>query len=400
MPVARDPTPAVPAPTTGVSFEVERFEWSDGRLVVAGRWFGIRGRRFLRPTLDVEMEAGARRMLAVLEHKPWAADDGEEWIAAFEWTGEPVELAAAELAVGPELAVELPPPSGTPATKTRARQAGRRREARPPRAQALEAELAGARAEVEDLRTRLAAEQREGAKRNEDLEALRAETASARESAAAAREEALAARDEAVAERDGAMAERDAALAEREAAAVARDAALAQAAKAAAERERAVRERAAVEQELAAAVQARDRARHERNAWLTRARAAADEQGPAAASEGPAPDRGAREAAPAEREAAPPAREPAPAAREAAPPAREPAPADRDPLPGTGRLGRRLRRRPARAPLPPGGILLPPTGPGSHTRRSILPGWAPRVLAPLALVVLLVVVALLIAWAF
>jgi hypothetical protein len=27
-------------------------------------------------------------MLAVLEHKPWAAEEGEEWVAAFAWTGQ------------------------------------------------------------------------------------------------------------------------------------------------------------------------------------------------------------------------------------------------------------------------------------------------------------------------
>jgi hypothetical protein len=43
---------------------------------------------------------------------------------------------------------------------------------------------------------------------------------------------------------------------------------------------------------------------------------------------------------------------------------------------------------------------MPPTGPSSHTRRSFVPSWGPRVLVPLALVVLLVVVVLLIAWAF
>src|ERR671916_515428 len=99
MSVSRGEMPAV---ATGVSFEVERFEWSEGRLLVVGRWYGIRGRRFLRPTLDVEVDGTPRRMLAVLEHKPWAADDGEEWIAAFEWNGDPVELAGAGAGLGPE----------------------------------------------------------------------------------------------------------------------------------------------------------------------------------------------------------------------------------------------------------------------------------------------------------
>ena len=76
--------PALPS----VTFEVERFEWvADDRLEVVGRWFGLRGHRFLRPTLDVEVAGERRRMLAVLEHKPWAAEDGEDWVAAFAWAG-------------------------------------------------------------------------------------------------------------------------------------------------------------------------------------------------------------------------------------------------------------------------------------------------------------------------
>ena len=98
-----------------VTFAVERFGWvGDDRLEIAGRWFGLRGHRFLRPTLDVEVHDGHRRLLALLEHKPWAADDGEEWVAAFGWEGQPLELFAAELAVGPDLTVELPSPQGGP----------------------------------------------------------------------------------------------------------------------------------------------------------------------------------------------------------------------------------------------------------------------------------------------
>jgi hypothetical protein len=156
---------------------------------------------------------------------------------------------------------------------------------------------------------------------------------------------------------------------------------MAQADKAAADRERALRERAAFQQELASAMDARDNARADRNAWLTRARAAEDERGRAAAAP-------AREHKPAE---APPL--------EAAPDPDPLPPLDPDPLPLAGEQRSRLRRRPPPNPLPPGGILLPPTGPGSN-RRSPLPEWAPRVLVPLALVFLVVLVALLIAWAF
>ena len=95
-----------------VEFEVERFEWAaDDRLELEGRWFGLRGRRFIRPTLDVEVDGESRRLLALMEHKPWAATDGEDWLAAFAWEGDRGDIDA-ELAVGPDLSFELPRPDG------------------------------------------------------------------------------------------------------------------------------------------------------------------------------------------------------------------------------------------------------------------------------------------------
>ncbi|HEV3376717.1 MAG TPA: hypothetical protein VG126_05500 [Thermoleophilaceae bacterium] len=400
MSVSKDPTMA-PA---GVSFEVDRFAWADGRLEVTGRWYGIRGRRFLRPTLDVEVDGRARRMLAVLEHKPWAADDGEEWVAAFDWDGEPVDVAVAELAVAPELAVVLPPPSGAPAKKPkRTRPAAERLEARPPRAQALEAQLAEAEAEIATLRDRLAAEQGAWRKRVEEIETLRDESAAAtsaaeaeRDEMAAARDEAAAARDAVAKERDAAIAERDelvsardAAIAERAAAVAARNEALVAAEAAKAERDKAIREKTAVEHELAAAERARDKARQERNEWLTRARdAMAAGKGPQA--EGEAAPAKPRRPLRAQRTPPDDAEPDAEAATVPLPRPEGPAPA-----PGGGPTG-----KPRKAQIPPGGILLPPTGPGSHMRRSLLPGWAPQVLAPVLLVLLVVVIAVLIVWAF
>jgi hypothetical protein len=390
MSVSREQT-TVPA---GVSFEVDRFAWVDGRLEVTGRWYGIRGRRFLRPTLDVEVDGSPRRMLAVLEHKPWAADDGEEWVAAFDWNGDPVALAVAELAVAPELAVVLPPPTGAPAKKARrAKAAGERLAAAPPRAQALEAALAEAQAETAVLRDRLAAEQKAWQQRVEEVEALRDESDAAKSAAEAERDEAATARDAALAERkelisarEEVAAERDAAVAAREKAVGARDAAVADTDKAIAERDKALREKSVLERELAATARARDKARAERNEWLTRARDAA--AGQAAAT--PGKER-SRQAAPAERHAAP-----------ADAPAADPEPeAPTTPLPRRGELAPAPAppNKPRKEQIPPGGILLPPTGPGSHMRRSMLPGWAPRVLAPILLVVLVVLIALLIAWA-
>ena len=52
--------------------------------------------------------------MAVLDHKPWAADDGEPWFAAFKWDGGKLEAERAELEVGRELIVDLPLPGGPP----------------------------------------------------------------------------------------------------------------------------------------------------------------------------------------------------------------------------------------------------------------------------------------------
>ena len=104
---ASTPSPIAP----GVAFEVERFEWtSRDRLELVGRWSGLRGHRFLRPTLDVQVEGERHRMLALLEHKPWAPEDGQDWVAAFTWRGEPANFDEAELTVSPDLAVQLPAP--------------------------------------------------------------------------------------------------------------------------------------------------------------------------------------------------------------------------------------------------------------------------------------------------
>lgn len=94
-----------------LSFEVERFESRGGdRLMLSGRWFGLRGRRFVRPTLTLGSGDSRQRALAELEHKPWAAEDGELWEAAF-----PIELdggdpGSIELTVAPDITVALPAP--------------------------------------------------------------------------------------------------------------------------------------------------------------------------------------------------------------------------------------------------------------------------------------------------
>ena len=97
---------------TEPAFVVERFNVSDGRVEVAGHWRHVRGRRFVRPVLWLQKGESRQRLMAVLDHKPWAADDGEPWLAAFKWEGGKLDVDRAELEVGRELVVELPLPGG------------------------------------------------------------------------------------------------------------------------------------------------------------------------------------------------------------------------------------------------------------------------------------------------
>jgi hypothetical protein len=137
-----------------VSFELEELEWAPDHVKVVGRWFGIRGRRFIRPVLELDFGGERRRLLAVLEHKPWAAADGEEWLAAFPWEGDGQEPSGAELTVAPGITVEL---VGSP---RRAKGDGRRR---PPATRRpaglstgdLERALAAARAQLGRLQQEL-----------------------------------------------------------------------------------------------------------------------------------------------------------------------------------------------------------------------------------------------------
>jgi hypothetical protein len=89
---------------------VERIDASaEGRVEVAGRWFGVRGRRFVRPTLTLSHRGTDVRALADLEHKPWAAEDGEVWLAAFSVEKGLDGAREIELSVAPDIVVELRP---------------------------------------------------------------------------------------------------------------------------------------------------------------------------------------------------------------------------------------------------------------------------------------------------
>jgi hypothetical protein len=372
----------------GVTFEVERFEWtSDDRLEVVGRWFGLRGQRFLRPTLDIVVAGERRRMLAVLEHKPWAAEEGEEWVAAFAWTGGRAKLDDAELTVSPDLAVQLPLPdtvddSGAePAVPT-----SERRPARRPRTAVLEGELAAARAEIERRDEELT---REREAHSEASRELRERARIAQETARKLESELERARDRIAAAQAEAESQLERLREERDAAAAARDRAEAETAEARAERETALKKLATAESERDALVEARDRARQERNAWMSRARAAA-------AAGGRVAPPSERVAPPSER-VAPPTEGAAPPSEGAAPPTESAAPAEDPAPPGRAATAPSERRTIQIGERP--GPAKPAAAPESRARPS-LDAWTPRLVAVVALIAFVAVVVLLLLLAF
>ena len=184
------------------SFEVERFELAgDARVEVRGRWSGVRGRRFMRPTLTAVAGGREQRILAVLDDKPWIAEEGEMWRAAFPCSTDPAALLEAELTVAPDVTVPLAPPDAP----ARAEALAARDAALAERHDAIEAEV---ELRIADLRAE-AERERSGAR-------LAAQTARERDAARSARDEAARERDAARAARDNAVQERNRMLAERD----------------------------------------------------------------------------------------------------------------------------------------------------------------------------------------
>jgi hypothetical protein len=237
-----------------VAIHLDRFEQTgDDRLEVAGRWYGVRGLRFVRPALTVQTQDGERNLLALLEHKPWAAVEGEAWIAAFPWQGESPDPDQAELAVAPSVVVALVQQAGdAPAsTKPNVRERLQESEARRRR---LDSEVAWLREEREALVADKRASQEEASRLGSELR----EAESANEAAIAERDAAGSEHADAVYQRDAAMKERDAAVGAREAAEAARDEALAERDAAVAARDAALRELESAQRERAEALAARD----------------------------------------------------------------------------------------------------------------------------------------------
>jgi hypothetical protein len=306
-----------------VAFELSRFEVVGDRCQIEGQWFGVRGRRFMRPALIVVVDGRPMRLLADLADKPWAVKDGEPWKATFPYPIETAESREAELTVSPDVTIALPAPrraggaarkNPTPRRAHVSRQAGERRgrvRSEPsgdpavgrldrPRRQSAPSELADQRGEA-NRPTQEPAELREGERRlrgqlqrveaelartaqrldevSRELREVaqeRAEANEARDLVAAELEAVQSKRSDLAAERDTAVRERDRIAAERqtaqrthvqalqasEAAGVARERALSERGAARAEQRRAVSERDA-------ATATRDQALAERDAALS-----------------------------------------------------------------------------------------------------------------------------------
>ena len=190
-------------PRAGAAFEVEQVEVDDGRLFVSGWWSGVRGMRFVRPTLVV----GDRQVLATLEHKPWAPGGEDPWCAAFPWESDKVDLDDVTLVVAPSITVPL-------GSRSAQSQKAKRAEPRPqptaeerpaPAPPATDPELTRLRARVTDLETTLSLERRA----TQDAIGERDAAVQARLAAERERDHALAQRDEATAERDAAVRTRE-----------------------------------------------------------------------------------------------------------------------------------------------------------------------------------------------
>jgi hypothetical protein len=316
-----------PAVTAGeIFFELDRFELGDGdRLELSGRWFGVRGRRFVRPSLALIAESGRSRALADLEHKPWAPEDGQAWEAAFPWYPD-TDVLEAELSVSPDITIRLPAPSAAldsaqrleviprddhptvrplirgrddkPAeneTESPAPKPRQRRAAKPPDGKAeldaLRAELSAVRSELEQVRSELEAALAAGAESANAAATAGMELAAAqerRDAAVSGLQAAIEARDAANRARDQAGAERDRERDAREQLAAERDRSEETARRVGAELDQA---QAALEQavrERQEATQARDRAIGERDALVQSGARLAHERDEAIASRGAA----------------------------------------------------------------------------------------------------------------
>lgn len=211
------------AQRAGVSFEVHRLALEGDELVVSGFWSGVRGLRFVRPALVSDEQ----RILATLEHKPWAPSAGAPWTAAFPWGGGDVDAGRLTLDVAPQVIVPLgdgaigvaPTPTREPAPALRSEPAPQPAAAPAPAPAPEPAPAAPTDHRLEDLerardaadrdRDRALAQLAEAIEAREAAVRTRARMQIAHDQALEAREVAETALARAKAEREEANAQRD-----------------------------------------------------------------------------------------------------------------------------------------------------------------------------------------------
>lgn len=99
-------TTAAPA-----TFELESFSWSGpDRLELAGRFAGLADAPAAPPVLIVHGAKGSHRLPAVEEGMRAPPDGAGRWSAEFAWLQPPIPFDGAELELGGDLVVGLPPP--------------------------------------------------------------------------------------------------------------------------------------------------------------------------------------------------------------------------------------------------------------------------------------------------
>jgi hypothetical protein len=188
-----------------VVFQVDQLEFrADGRCEIRGRWSGVRGRRFMRPALTVLVDGRRVRLLADLEHKPWAAEDGQPWLAEFPCEFDRSAVQEAELTVAPDITVALPITGATRSAGKRGRSKPAVTEA-PARAPVTVAPRdhpagrpSGESSSAQTVRRRLTEVQQDRRRLADEVERLATERAAAEERAA----ELSARLDQLISERD------------------------------------------------------------------------------------------------------------------------------------------------------------------------------------------------------
>src|SRR5918998_1664670 len=108
-------TPSRLEPPSGVTFTLERFDWSTpDRLEVAGRFSHLPEDALEEPVLVVRSGERTRRLGVAPQIGPARGGlrrfGGGQWRAVFTWPGPPSSFDGAVLELGDDLVVELPAP--------------------------------------------------------------------------------------------------------------------------------------------------------------------------------------------------------------------------------------------------------------------------------------------------